>query len=122
MLVEVMAKKRSGAPSRPVGPESSAVVTGHTILPVLGRAYDTSRRRSRTPWWSAIAVSLIRLYQRRFSGAMSREGFRCNHYPSCSAYAVLAYQTLGFVAATRASLNRIRDCGRPGSRPFVDLP
>jgi putative component of membrane protein insertase Oxa1/YidC/SpoIIIJ protein YidD len=92
------------------------------LLRMIGRAYDPSRRRSRGSWLSAIAVRLIRLYQRRYSGVLRGQGFRCSHYPSCSTYSVLAYQKLGFVAATRAALSRIRDCGRPGSRPFVDLP
>ena len=92
------------------------------LLRMFGRAHDPSRRRSRGSWLSAIAVRLIRLYQRRYSGVLRREGFRCSHYPSCSAYSILAYQKLGFVAATRAAFNRIRDCGRSESRPFVDLP
>ena len=98
------------------------MVTGHTVLGVIRSACDPRRSSSRVPWLSALVVRVIRLYQRRLSGDLARQGFRCSHYPSCSTYALLAYEKHGFVAATRATLNRIRDCGRPGARPFVDLP
>jgi putative component of membrane protein insertase Oxa1/YidC/SpoIIIJ protein YidD len=122
MLARVMFPKPPGSPSPPPRPDASAVVTGNTVLGILARASEASREGARVPWLNAIVLRGIRLYQRRFSRDLERQGFRCSHYPSCSTYALLAYQKRGFLAATRATLNRIRDCGRPGARPFVDLP
>jgi uncharacterized protein len=69
-----------------------------------------------------LAILGIGIYQETLSRCFRQRGLRCRHHPTCSQYAVLAYQKYGFLKATRMISRRLRDC-RPGaSRPVIDFP
>ena len=55
-----------------------------------------------------ICIFLIRLYQRYLSPLKRRP--TCRFYPSCSAYAVEAYQKRGFFVGTALTVYRIFRC------------
>jgi putative membrane protein insertion efficiency factor len=65
---------------------------------------------------SAVAVSLIRLYQRVISAALPR---RCKYEPTCSAYAISAVRTLGVLRGTVLAAWRLLRCN-PFSRGGYD--
>jgi putative membrane protein insertion efficiency factor len=66
---------------------------------------------------SRLAIRFIESYRRRVSG---RLGTRCRFEPSCSAYALEAYCSYGFVKATRAALSRILRCNPLNNGPSFD--
>jgi putative membrane protein insertion efficiency factor len=55
----------------------------------------------------AIPIGLLRLYQYTFRPML---GMRCRYYPSCSDYAIQAYQSLGPLAATYLTGKRLLCC------------
>ncbi|MFH1653402.1 MAG: membrane protein insertion efficiency factor YidD [Pseudomonadota bacterium] len=55
-----------------------------------------------------IAVMMIRFYQLSISPFM---GGCCRFYPSCSHYALIAYEKRGFVEATILVIKRLLRCG-----------
>ncbi|HIH04075.1 MAG TPA: membrane protein insertion efficiency factor YidD [Methanoregulaceae archaeon] len=61
---------------------------------------------------------MIHLYQSRSAG----RPHRCLYYPSCSSYAILAYQKNSFIRASILTIQRIRDCNPFSSRPYIDYP
>ena len=69
-----------------------------------------------------LAILTIWLYQRTLSPILYRRGLRCLHHPSCSQYAILAYQKHGFLKASILTVKRYQDCHPFSDRPFVDYP
>jgi len=69
-----------------------------------------------------IAIGLIRLYQKTASKLLSKCGVQCLHYPSCSQYAILAYQRYGFRRATAMAWLRFINCQPFSDRPYLDYP
>ncbi len=65
---------------------------------------------------SKIARFLIRLYQKFISPLFPP---RCRYYPTCSHYAVEAYEKHGFIKGTILTIWRILRCN-PWSRGGVD--
>jgi len=57
---------------------------------------------------TGLAVFLIRLYRAAISPWISP---RCIYTPSCSQYALDAYEKLGFWRGSRATLMRLLRCG-----------
>ena len=55
----------------------------------------------------SLAVGLIKGYQFAISPLL---GNRCRFYPTCSHYALEAYQTYGFFKATRLIIVRLSKC------------
>jgi putative component of membrane protein insertase Oxa1/YidC/SpoIIIJ protein YidD len=53
---------------------------------------------------SRLALRLIRTYQQRVS---PRFAGHCRYEPSCSSFALLAYQSHGFLLASRKTLGRL---------------
>lgn len=54
-----------------------------------------------------ICIKLIKLYQKYISPSLRP---RCRFYPTCSAYALEAFQTYGFFKGTYLSVRRILKC------------
>ena len=69
-------------------------------------------------FFNQFAIFLIKLYQKI---TISKK-HKCLHYPSCSNYAILAYQRYNFLPATKKNINRIRDCHPFSIRPYIDYP
>lgn len=86
-------------------PVLTGVPPSPTSLRNLRRRHDPGEV-VRVPPLNAMAVLLIEFYQRRTAG----RPHVCNHYPSCSEYARLAYLQYGPFAATFLMLERLREC------------
>lgn len=65
-----------------------------------------------------VACGLIRFYQRSLSPLFPR---RCRFYPTCSQYALEAFDKYGFLRALALTFWRILRCN-PLSRGGVDHP
>ena len=65
-----------------------------------------------------ISIALVRIYQKN----KGKRKPKCLHYPSCSNYAILAFQKYNFFKALIKTINRIRDCNPFSSRPYIDYP
>ena len=63
-----------------------------------------------------VAIGLIGVYRWTVSPLL---GSRCKYYPSCSQYAIDAYQARGFIRGTALSLWRLVRCN-PWSHGGVD--
>lgn len=65
-----------------------------------------------------IAVFLVRLYQRVISPYL---GSNCRFYPTCSQYAIEAFQKHGFLIGVLLTVLRIARCGpwHPGGVDYV---
>ncbi|RMF92038.1 MAG: membrane protein insertion efficiency factor YidD [Candidatus Schekmanbacteria bacterium] len=63
----------------------------------------------------ALPISLIRLYQLTISPLFAPS---CRFEPSCSNYAIEAYQKYGFFKATLVSLKRIIRCNPFGGSGY----
>ncbi|MDR3253982.1 MAG: membrane protein insertion efficiency factor YidD [Synergistaceae bacterium] len=66
-----------------------------------------------------LAVFLIRLYQRFISPLI---GSHCRFYPTCSQYAVEAYERHGYLKGTLLAIWRIVRCGPWHSGGFDPVP
>lgn len=84
-----------------------------TKLQHLRRKYQ-SGQRARLSLLNAYAVLLIELYQH---WTVDKEHV-CNHVPSCSEYARIAFIQYGFVAALFLTIERLAEC----SDPFSEWP
>jgi uncharacterized protein len=69
-----------------------------------------------------LAVISIRFYQRTLSPMLRRFGVRCRFYPTCSEYAVLALQQLGFLAGMEQTCRRLLRCRPDNFQSCVDFP
>jgi putative membrane protein insertion efficiency factor len=69
-----------------------------------------------------IAIGLIRLYQKTASKLLRNCGVQCLHYPSCSQYAILAYQRYGCRRATAMAWLRLINCRPFSDRSYLDYP
>jgi putative membrane protein insertion efficiency factor len=70
---------------------------------------------------SSISVFAIRVYQKTFSPLLYRWGVRCRFYPSCSAYAVLAFQQDGFREGFRKTYHRLLRCRPDNLESCIDF-
>ena len=66
---------------------------------------------------SRVAIRIIEGYRRWLSG---RLGIQCRFQPSCSTYALEAYQTYNFTTATARTISRVARCNPWNSGPVVD--
>jgi len=67
---------------------------------------------------SILIICLIQIYQI----LTKNKDPKCLHYPSCSNYAILAFQKYPLVKAAKKTINRIRDCHPFSDRPYIDYP
>ncbi|MBC7421081.1 MAG: membrane protein insertion efficiency factor YidD [Bdellovibrio sp.] len=63
------------------------------------------------------AFIFVRIYQATFSQFF---GGRCRYYPSCSHYAVQAYENFTFLRATQLVFLRFISCHPLSKKPFYD--
>ena len=63
-----------------------------------------------------LAIKLIKLYQRTPLSSHSR----CKYIPTCSNYALVAYERFGFIKGSLLSIKRIFKCN-PFSKGGIDL-
>lgn len=64
-----------------------------------------------------IARVLILFYQATLAHFL---GGRCRYYPSCSHYALEAYEKFSFLTATKLTLKRLSKCHPLSQKPFYD--
>lgn len=64
-----------------------------------------------------MARALIVFYQATFAHFL---GGRCRYYPSCSHYAVEAYENFSFFKASFLVLKRLISCHPLSRKPFYD--
>ena len=66
-----------------------------------------------------LAIALIRLYQRRVSPHLPP---MCRYQPTCSAYALTAYERFGFVWGSVLTLGRLLRCTPWGGQGDDPVP
>lgn len=64
-----------------------------------------------------LAIFLINFYKKHISINL---GKNCKYYPTCSTYAIEAYQKYGFIKGSFLTIKRILKCN-PFSKGGVDL-
>lgn len=64
-----------------------------------------------------IARALIKLYQSTLAHFI---GGHCRHYPTCSYYALAAYENLPFLQATKLVVTRVSTCHPLSKKSFFD--
>lgn len=70
-------------------------------------AKDTQEKQTLLKWPAKIAIGCIRAYQLVLSPWV---GHSCRFTPTCSQYAIEAYQTCGFFKASWLSCKRLAKC------------
>lgn len=69
-----------------------------------------------------LAIFAIRVYQKTASPILRKQGRRCLHFPTCSEYGILAFQSRCFFRAILLTWRRFQDCNPFSGRPYVDFP
>ncbi|MBA2619675.1 MAG: membrane protein insertion efficiency factor YidD [Acidobacteria bacterium] len=67
---------------------------------------------------NTLPITAIKIYQK----TKRRKHSKCLHYPSCSNYALLAYDKYNIFKATRKIYKRYQDCNPFSNRPYIDYP
>ena len=57
-----------------------------------------------------VLIFLIEKYQKHISLFLESKGIKCKFYPTCSEYAIQAYEKYGFFKGTAHSVKRIIRC------------
>ena len=57
-----------------------------------------------------IMISIIKFYKKHISIFFEKSGVKCKFYPTCSEYAIQAYEKYGFIKGTFLSIKRILKC------------
>ena len=57
-----------------------------------------------------IMVNIIKFYKKHISIYLEKSGIKCKFYPTCSEYALQAYEKYGFIKGTFLSIKRILKC------------
>jgi putative component of membrane protein insertase Oxa1/YidC/SpoIIIJ protein YidD len=70
------------------------------------------------PWLNRQAIAFIKVYQY----STKNNNHKCLHYPTCSNYAILAYEKYSFRKASKKIIYRLRDCTPYSSRDYIDYP
>lgn len=104
---------------RSIAPDPSLALP-ENALSILG-AWERPRVGLLTRPLNAVAIAAIFAYRRAVSRGRVPPAC-CLHYPSCSAYAILAFRKYRFLDAARRARARVADCGASSARPFVDFP
>ena len=71
---------------------------------------------------SRIAILAIWAYQKTFSPVLYQLGVRCRFYPSCSAYAIIAFSENGFRRGLSLTYRRLRRCRPDNFESCIDFP
>ena len=67
-----------------------------------------------------IMISIIKFYKKHISLFLEKNGVKCKYYPTCSEYALQAYEKYGFIKGTILTIIRILKCN-PFSKGGVDV-
>lgn len=57
-----------------------------------------------------ITIYLIKLYKKRISPIISARGYHCKYYPTCSEYAIQAFEKYGFFKGFFLTSKRLLKC------------
>ena len=57
-----------------------------------------------------IMINIIKFYKKHLSIFFKKYGVNCKYSPTCSEYAILAYEKYGFIRGTILSIKRIIKC------------
>ena len=57
-----------------------------------------------------IMINIIKIYKKHFSIYFEKAGIRCKFYPTCSEYAIQAYNKYGFFKGSFLVIKRILKC------------
>ena len=57
-----------------------------------------------------IMINIIKIYKKHFSIYFEKAGIRCKFYPTCSKYAIQAYNKYGFFKGSFLVIKRILKC------------
>lgn len=57
-----------------------------------------------------IMISIIKFYKKHISIFFERCGVECKFYPTCSKYALQAYEKYGFLKGSYLTIKRILKC------------
>ena len=57
-----------------------------------------------------IMINIIKFYKKHISICFEKVGVKCKFYPTCSEYAIQAYEKYGFIKGTFLSMKRILRC------------
>jgi hypothetical protein len=66
-------------------------------------------------------VLLIKLYRVTVSPLL-RPWMRCRFHPTCSEYAIMAFQKCGLVAGARKTVGRLKRCRPDNIETCIDFP
>ena len=55
-------------------------------------------------------INIIKIYKKHFSIYFEKAGIRCKFYPTCSEYAIQAYNKYGFFKGSFLVIKRILKC------------
>ena len=77
------------------------------LVPNFGNCCNKSPKNEKSDIFLRFILSLIKLYRSYVSPFLPAS---CRFYPTCSAYALKSYQTLGLMRGTYLSLWRILKC------------
>lgn len=57
-----------------------------------------------------IMIKIIMFYQKHISVNFEKNGVKCKYYPTCSEYALQAYNKYGFFKGTILTIKRVFKC------------
>lgn len=57
-----------------------------------------------------VMISIIKFYKKHISIYFEKSGVKCKFYPTCSDYALEAYEKYGFLKGTLLTIKRILKC------------
>ena len=57
-----------------------------------------------------IMISIIKFYKKHLSIFFEKSGVKCKFYPTCSEYAIQAYEKYGFIKGSFLTIKRILKC------------
>ena len=57
-----------------------------------------------------IMISIIKFYKKHISAFVEKSGVKCIFNPTCSEYAIQAYEKYGFIKGTFLTIKRILRC------------
>lgn len=70
-----------------------------------------------------LIIAIIRFYQVTISSIFKRIGIKiCRFEPTCSNYAILAFNEYGLIGGFKKTVNRLVRCNPFNNGPYVDYP
>lgn len=66
-------------------------------------------------------ILIIKFYQRYISPIKPKR-IKCRFYPTCSRYAILAFEKHGTIKGLKMTLNRLKRCNPHNTESCIDYP